>query len=71
MCTADAWIIGYFPRAVMEKPLFFGTGSGKLDRCWLHDEEAPDYYEKGLGARRCYEELFPQHQRQFLNQELG
>lgn len=37
-CTADAQIIVHFPRAVMEKPLLFGSEGGKLDRCWLHDE---------------------------------
>lgn len=36
----------------MEKPLFFGSRSGKLDRCWLHDEEAPDYWEQGVGAAK-------------------
>lgn len=39
MCAADAKIIVHFLRVVMEKPWLFGSETGKLDRCWLHDEK--------------------------------
>lgn len=41
MCSADAPIIVYFPRAAMEKHLLFGSKNGKLDKCSLHEKEAP------------------------------